>query len=150
MLAIIDFGWTQSQRSKAQPFQMEGRGLVPALSGVLGSRVVVASTEVVGNYRGYLLSYGVTVRDPAYDYSGAIAFSLLVGDTPYFSNQTGQWTLERGSVANQTPIFIQFDGPKKVTFIATRLIDSPQPTYVDFSASGLFIPLSQEPSLHCP
>jgi hypothetical protein len=150
MLAIIDFGWTQSQRSKAQPLQMEGRGEVPALANVAASRVVVARTKIPANYRGYLLSYGVTVRSPNFDYSGNIGFSLLIGDTPYFSNETGQWTLERGSVASPLPIFIQFDGPKFITFIATRLIDSAQPDTVDFSATGLFIPMQQEKSLNCP
>lgn len=150
MLAVIDFQWSQSQRSKAQPLQMEGRGEVPALSGLVSSRVIIARTTLPPNYRGYLLSYGVTVRSPSFDYSGNIAFSLLIGDTPYFSNETGQWTGERGSVASPLPIFLQFDGPKTLTFIATRLIDSAQADTVDFIATGLFIPLAQEQQLHCP
>ncbi len=150
MLAIIDFGWTQSQRSKAQPLQMEGRGEVIALANLPTSRTVIARTTIPANYRGYLLSYGVSVRSPGFSYSGNLGFSLLIGDTPYFSNETGQWTLERGSVASPLPIFIQFDGPKTLTFIATRLIDSAQADTVDFSASGLFIPMSQEKSLNCP
>ncbi len=146
----IDPGWSQSQRSKALPFQMEGRGEVAAAVGVAGSTMVIAETTVPGTYRAYILGYGVTVRDPTYDYSGSLGFSLLIGQTPYFANNAGQWTGQRGSVENLIPVFIQTDGEKLMRFQARRLVASAQATVVDFLLVGLMIPIEQEKRLNCP
>ncbi len=149
MMFSINPGWKPSQRAKAFPFIMEGRGEVPAAAGI-ASRTVIAEATIEGNYRGYLLNYGVSVRTPGFDYSGNLGFSLLIGSTPYFSNRTGQWTAERGSVASPLPCFIQVEGRQKLTFSATRLINSAQPDTVDFICTGLFIPANQEPGVNCP
>ncbi len=146
----IDPGWSQSQRSKAMPFQMEGRGEVAAAIGLTTSTIVIARAEVPGTYRAYILGYGVTVRDPTYDYSGSLGFSLLIGQTPYFANDAGQWTGQRGSVENLIPVFIQTDGEKQIKFQARRLVASAQATVVDFLLVGLMIPIEQEKNTHCP
>lgn len=148
-MSVFSFisAWTFEQRKQANPFIMEGRGVVPAVAGPSTSTVIIAEASLQGNYRGVITNYGVTVRDPAFDYSGNIGFSLLLGETPFYTNQSGQWTNERGSVANPWETMISFDGPKNLRFIATRLITSPLPTTVDFCAFGLWFPMALDKTM---
>jgi len=142
MFLSIDPGWSASQRAKIMPIVIEGSVDIPAALGVTSRNVLVASANIPQNYRAYILSYGVTVRQvPAYDFSGSLGFNLLVGDAPYLSNAAGQWSGERGSIAHPTPTLIQLDGEKRVRFLSTRLVASAQASTVSFFATGFMIPI---------
>jgi hypothetical protein len=132
---------TPYQRSKVIPFVMEGRGEVPA---AVGPSVTIASAVTPSNYITYILAYGVTVRDPVYDYSGSLSFSLQIGGGNVLSNTTGPWTAQRGSVASPIPTMMSFLGGAPLAFISSRVIASALAQTVDFFATGWSIPAEEE------
>ena len=138
MLTTITIDMSANERAKCLPFVLEGRAEVGT---ALGSKVNVASTVVPLGYVAYLLAYGVTVRDPTYDYSGSLQFAL----TPMMDNTNGNWTLQRGSVAAPIPTLIQFLPGNTVLFTATRLVASAIAQTVDFFGTGFMRPADSEP-----
>lgn len=138
MFLSINIDMSANERAKCLPFVLEGRGEVGA---ALGSRSNVASTQVPLGYVAYLLAYGVTVRDPTYDYSGSLQFAL----SPLMDNTNGNWTLQRGSVASPIPTVIQFLPGNTVLFTATRVVASAIAQTVDFLGIGFMRPADSEP-----
>lgn len=138
MFLTLDIGTTAYERGQCLPFVLEGRGEVAA---AVGSSTVVASTTVPGGYVAYLLAYGVTVRDPTYDYSGSLSFQL----SPMIDNTSGIWTLQRGSVAAPIPTLIQFLPNAQVQFSARRSVASALAQTVDFLGVGFMRPALAEP-----
>jgi hypothetical protein len=150
---LIPAAW----RRNIRPLVVEGRGEVNALAKNQPNGVVVAKTNVLATYVGYILCYGVTVRtqpgQPEYDWSGSIGFNLAVAQGPVIDNISaaggnGFWTLQRGSVLQPIPTLIRVDGNQGIQFIAKRLVDAAQAQTVDFFASGIQIPEQGDCELH--
>ena len=134
----------------AQPFLMEGRVEIGA---AIADWATVATTTLSSTAYGKLLSYGVTVRDPAYEYTGTLAFRLMLNGAPFITNtngtvtagQDGSWTLERGSVVNQLPTLIHLSDGSTIVFQARRVSVAALAQTVDFSACGWTAPRNCAP-----
>lgn len=137
MYVSLDIDHAQAFYDNAMPIQWEGRGEVPIL---VGAAIVIAQTKLPQTYDGVILSYGVTVRDPTYEYTGTLSFQILINGNPMLDNGTGPWTLQRGSVTAPIPTLIKVPMNAQLTFVATRLLVSALPQTVDFSAQGWMKP----------
>ena len=143
MFAFLPINNTANQ-TPYLPFLLEGRLTVPA---TVGTFVNVVTNTLPAAYRAVIVGYGVSVRDPSYDWSGAISFRLLTNASPFGDNNTGSWTTQRGSVENLMPCYIETSIGAVVSFQAKRAIASasPVPYVVDFLATGIMIPVGAEP-----
>lgn len=148
MFLSLDISPSTAIRSRIRPFLLEGRANIPALAST--TPILVAETKVLPNYNCYILAYGVTVRDPNYDYTGTLEFSLYINGAAYLDNNSkATWTLQRGSVVDPIPTLIQTQSGGLIQFFCRRAINAAQAQPVDFIAHGWQIPSQTEPTRNC-
>ncbi len=136
MLAAIDLPGNQFFPT-AIPILWDGRA---ELAATLNATVTVATLQLQTTYIGLIFAFGITVRDPTYDYSGSIQFNLIVNNAPFMGSPIGPWTLQRGSVSSLIPTLIKLPMAALVSLTATRIVASALAQTIDFMATGLTLP----------